>query len=82
MTHEQVLDWLAINLAEWPKRTDGCGDLPNGNWSWWHLAGEMVVLNSENGDFIGRSEFENFRYEQRLTPCGMSFKMMIEDLKL
>lgn len=82
MTKEEVLDWMIDNIPEFPTSVFNCMNIPAGNWHWWHIGMGIVALNDDTGEFVNSDEFYQARYEARLRPCGMSFKMVMEDLKL
>lgn len=80
MTQPQIKQWLLDNLPNWPLYETQCINIPFGSWHWWKSGFELVVLHIETGEIVTKKEFLDARYEQRLKPCGMSFKEMIEDL--
>lgn len=88
MTNTEITEWLTINLPAWPETRSQCMRIPSNVWQWvsmnnW-IDGRYVesfcVVHIFHGDAITRQNFLDARYEQRLKPCGMSFKEMIEDL--
>ena len=80
MDNEKMLNWLTLNLPEWPQSQCQKITIPSGQWHWWRSGSEIIVLDIDTGDFIDKDTFLTHRHDNRLQTCGMDFKELIEDL--
>ncbi|CAL9963409.1 hypothetical protein VPHK165_0090 [Vibrio phage K165] len=79
MDNEQMLNWLTLNIPEWPMSKSNQIRTPDGQWHWWLVGSEIVVLDIDTGDFIDKDTFLTHRHDNRLQTCGMDFKELLED---
>lgn len=85
-----AMNWLLQNLPQWPESKFNLINVPLDNWAWivdksWIngvYSETYFLINKLTGEFISDDDFYAERDKQRLTPCGMSFKELIEDLSL
>lgn len=77
-----AMSWLLQNLPQWPESEFNLINVPLDDWCWMTAGGKFFFVNMNDGEMINRTDFLNARSKQRLTPCGMSFKELIEDLSL
>lgn len=85
-----AMNWLQKNLPQWPESRFHLINVPLNDWAWitdkaW-IDGVYIetyfLINKLTGEFISDDAFYEERDKQRLTPCGMSYKELIEDLSL
>lgn len=81
MNREKVIEWAIANVTEFPENCFNCINIPFHYWEWFTIGCGMVIIHVQTGDVITKDDFYNARYNQRLTPCGMSFSELIEDLE-
>jgi hypothetical protein len=85
-----AMRWLQENLPQWPESELNLMNVPLDDWVWFVdkawingcYCESFFLVNVTSGEFISDDEFYAERDKQRLTPCGMSFKELIEDLSL
>lgn len=77
-----AMSWLLKNLPQWPESEFNLMRVPLDDWRWMTAGRKFFLVNMNDGEMINRTDFLNARSKQRLTPCGMSFKELIEDLSL
>jgi hypothetical protein len=82
MEKQKVIEWMLANLPDLPNRVWYLVELPFEDWEWFSVCSESFAMNTETGELITKDDFYDARNESRLTPCGMSFIELIEDLKL
>lgn len=84
MTKEELIEWALLHVDEWPSigEVDKAARPPNGDWIWWNSGCSSVLMNSDTGEVITDIEYHEESYRQNSVGCGMSFKMVMEDLKL
>ena len=80
MTKHAAMKWCIDNLTSWP--IDCAPDTTFKNWVWASI--DFIFVNLTTGEYITEGEFYAARrvMQDRLTPCGMSFSELIEDLFL
>lgn len=87
---KNAMKWLLQNLPQWPESRFNFINVPLDDWAWiadkaWIngvYSETYFLINKLTGELISDDDFYAERDKQRLTPCGMSYKELIEDLSL
>ena len=82
MARNQALEWALKNLPQWPESEFNLVNVPLDDWYWMTAGRKFFLVNMNDGEMINRTDFLNERNKQRLAPCGISFKELIDDLFL
>jgi hypothetical protein len=82
MEKQKVIEWMLANLPDFPEYAGQFVAMPFYDWEWFCFGKNLFALSVTTGEYINAEEFYQARAESRLTPCGMSFSELLEDLKL